>query len=110
MVKRPGHAELERLRFMKDPQTGSNTSKAYYLVSFCHAPPLPRKVGVLVKQAMKFTNSIAVLGMDTTELIAALASGKLKPRANTETENGNENDPAPINLRLGSGGKDGKQS
>jgi hypothetical protein len=46
---------------------------------------------------MKFTKSITVLGM--TELIAALASGELKPRANTETENGNENDPAPINLR-----------
>ena len=57
---------------------------------------------------MKFTKSITVLGMDTTELMAALASGELKPRANTETENGNENDPAPTNLRLGSGGKDSK--
>jgi hypothetical protein len=64
----------------------------------------------LVKQAMKFTKSITVLGMDTTELMAALASGELKPRADTETESGNENDPAPINLRLGSGGKDGKRN
>jgi hypothetical protein len=59
---------------------------------------------------MRFTESITVLGMDTTELMAALAFGELKPRADTETENGNESNPAPVNLRLGSGGKDGKQT